>query len=73
MEFILNSKTVKLSEGKNKIDYDTICEIAGINPYLMPMVTIKSRFGDSSLIRGQQTIITDDIIVNCFVTNNAPK
>ena len=70
MNFILNGREMHTDKGKDQIGYDTISQLAGIDPVRLPTVTYRSKNGDGILVCDDRLLLTEGTVINCTVTNN---
>lgn len=75
IEFILNGKKVMTPvNGETYITYDYICKMVGLDPKYSPTITYASNKNSSPLAgrlsRGEILSISDQMIVNCTLTEN---
>lgn len=71
MKYTLNGKEMQMDQGKDRMLYDTISRLAGIDPARTPTIMVSSKRGDGSITRGQILIVDDGMIITCMVTGSA--
>ena len=71
MKVTINGKQHEMQPGKDKIEYKTICELAGESPLSNPSVIYSNKYGEGILAPGQVLLITEDTKIECICTGNA--
>lgn len=71
MRIIVNGQEHELGEGKDHIEYRTLCKMAGKDPRTKPTVTVKNSFGQTEIKDNQQAFCTEKTVVNVSNTGDA--
>ena len=71
MHIIINCKQHKIDDGKDRIAYETLAEIAGFNPARTLTICYASEHSDGAITAEQQVFLRAGMVINVCNTGAA--